>query len=60
MKMADTPDVIVVPPGAHDTTEQMEAFLKLNGDNSVKPRAMQDALDAVKANLDQRKAETAQ
>ncbi len=58
--MADTPEAIVVPPSANDTTEQMEAFLKLNGDNTVKPRAMQDALDTVKANLDKRKAETAQ
>ncbi|MEJ0063146.1 MAG: hypothetical protein WDO70_08075 [Alphaproteobacteria bacterium] len=57
------PETIVIPPAANDTTEQMENYLKVNGDNNgdnaPKSPAMQDALAQVKANLENRRTEEA-
>lgn len=57
--MSDQPEAVIVPPSANDTTEQMEAFIKLNNDNTQKSEAMQAAIDQVKANLEARQAEAA-
>lgn len=57
--MSDQPEAVVVPPSANDTTEQMEAFMRLNNDNMQKSEAMQAAIDQVKANLEARQSENA-
>ncbi len=57
--MTNPPEAVITPPTVNDTAEQMEGFLKTNGDNTPKSPAMQAALDQVRANLEARQAEEA-